>query len=80
MTAGRPQILPRSPDRVNHRRLRRLTIPRAKPRFPGSLLNQLAATETRDARCSSCNRSKGNRKSRLNGRRVRPNNSRRDSE
>ena len=80
MTAGRQQILDRV--RVKDRRLRRPTILRGKRRFPGSRLSQRAATETRDDRCSSFNRSKENRKSRHNVRSVprgRPN-SRRDSE
>ena len=59
-------MLVRFPDRVNHRRLRRPTMRRAKPRWPGSLLSQRAATETRDDRYSSFNRSKGNRKLRRN--------------
>ena len=80
MSAEPRQILVRVPFRVNARRLRRPTMRRAKPRWPSSLLNQRAATETRDDRCSSFNRSKENRKSRLNAPRGNLNNSRRDSE
>ena len=80
MSAEPLQILVRFPDRVNHRRLRRPTMRRAKPRWPGSLLSQRAATGTRDDRCSSFNRSKENRKSKHNARRGNLNNSRRDSE
>ena len=79
MSAGPRQIL----VRVNDRRLRRPTMLRAKQRFPVSLLNQRAATETRDDRCSSFNRSKKNRKSKHNVRNVprgKPKSSRRDSE
>ena len=68
MSAGPRQILIRA--RVNEHQLRRLTMRRARPRWRDLPLNQHAATETRVGRCSSFNRSKGSRKSKLNGRNV----------
>jgi hypothetical protein len=68
MNAALRRILIRG--RVNEQQLRRPTMRRARLRWPDLPLNQRAGTETRAGRCSSFNRSKGSRKSKLNGRNV----------